>query len=897
MDNLQTVDKLYHFYREECIRLARSLVIKSSVNAQMMNKEVLQYGRLLTLDETDMTTWRYYKHLAGEYHEYDYQILKYRYNRTEDHPHIRVRSLDSQEMIDFTKENLDIHRATWRAYQIGSDYYNQLIVEYPELETLIKGIIYPIPKQESIEAEEHQIIFYDELLVDQNEYWLIEELNQEIKRYLDRWEVRLYRVTDDQYDVVRWGILYAYIPQMIMNIRLKYANTIFANKFHIWTYLASKGRLDVFKPYLTLEQSLWLYRNINWILANQGKSGTFDELMEYIMTKQRLPVSRFHAKHRIDNVLSEAPEDQRQTDYTMEFHRSQINLPEIDYETSEDIRTLRYLMEKEIPIARSNEETLELSHHEGLDHFQWSPRSDQQTKILESHVIDYSQEEVYPIIQTMFDYLVWSSAHNRYRVQITANNPRSLELMTMSQQEALVTLYYCLSKLYNKEGEEPDYIPSIYARDIYFPVLSIDLEEKILKKIDERTDLSIFIRYIKEIYPSFGLVQSTEEFYNTTRKIHEFKYKLRDLIGFVEDVHLQGELKMFVESLKVDYWVPLFDKGVTYHQFFRERGWAITRLTTEDYITLAKQILLKITGMELYQQTSVEAVQNAMVKLFERLSSYTIHFIKTINVQDVIPLDPPTMRIGFVTKSSLGKYWFNHAYPTINNIRKKSKTIDSWKYPIFGEDTVNINKEYKYQNYFVELTLDASGKEIIRRQDTIHTPLISNIRITGNDDTTMERPRYWFYNGTLFSDKIDIPESRDITDGVSIVVRPIETTTVPKIEMVKTTTIGEDVNTLLTQADEKYPWRRQIKHVIERKHFEQHDDEFTIKDWGTRATRPATLERVQPTDLLEGVEGKKVLDLDEAKRQLEKLGGTLTTDIDRIYRENQEDAESSPQNP
>lgn len=886
MENLQTVDKLYHFYREDCIRLARSIILKSDVNARLMNNEVLSMGRMLTVDEDDRSTWRYYKHLAGEYHEYDHQLLTMRYHKNEEnpHPYIRVRSLDSQEIIDFTKENMDIHRATWRAYQIGSDYYNQLIVDYPELETLIKGILFPVNKTKAIEAEEHDIIYYDPLLIDSNEYWLVSELNKDIKRYLSRWDVDFYRITDEYYDVIRWGILYAYIPQMIMNIRLKYANTIFAHSFHIWSYLASHGRLDEYRPYLTLEQSLWLYRNIKWILANVGKTDTFEELIEYIMTKQQLPVSKFITHHNISNVLDEAPNSDRFDDYGIEFHRDQLNLKNLDYDTSDDIQTLRTLMDKEVPRAKFNEDVVDVAHDVGLEKFKWAPHTEQQTKVLESHVTDYSQEEVFPIIQTMFDYLIWSSNYNRYRVQITANNPRSMELMTMSQEEAIVTLYYCLSKLYNKEGIEPDYIPSIYARDIYYPVLTNDIVDKIMEKIDKRAEIDLYVRYIKDIYPSFGLVRSTEEFYRVVKDIHEFKYKLRDLVGFVEDVHMQGELRMFVDSLKVDYWVPLFEKGVSYHQFFRDRGWQITKLKTEDYIILGTQILMKITGMEFHQTTSVASIQNAMVRLTERLSSYTIHFIKSINTQSVIVMDPQTPRIGFVEKAGRSKWWFNHAYPMINNIRQRENKMVDWDPSIIDPDATRFTKSFGVQNFTPELTLEVTSQEKVRRHHTLQTPLVSNVRITGND-VMVERPRYWMFNGSLFTDKIHSEVGKLAADGERVVVRRIETTNVERVIRPRVIEIQNDINELLTAQTSVTPWRSNQNHVITRKTYEQKDDEYTIRDWGRRAVRPDTLEDVVRPDPEVTVTPEETLNVTEVERQQGKYG-TLTTDLDRIYKTN-----------
>src|SRR5690606_27942627 len=77
------------------------------------------------------------------------------------------------ETIQFTKENLTIHRATAKDYSIGGRFYNELRAKYPEQVSLIQGIIEPVDMDVAIDSHDHKILSYPQTLVQSNETHLI----------------------------------------------------------------------------------------------------------------------------------------------------------------------------------------------------------------------------------------------------------------------------------------------------------------------------------------------------------------------------------------------------------------------------------------------------------------------------------------------------------------------------------------------------------------------------------------------------------------------------------------------------------------------------------------------------------------------------------------------------
>ena len=134
---------LYQIYHESVVKLAATLVFKDEATCDYINDRMSAIG--YRVDSTDPYTWKYYLNLAGRYHTSDRMMY--------------VTSMDTQEQIEFTVENLNIHRATWREYQYGSRHYKELLSRYPEQKMLILGILNPVNIEQAIQAPNHSILY------------------------------------------------------------------------------------------------------------------------------------------------------------------------------------------------------------------------------------------------------------------------------------------------------------------------------------------------------------------------------------------------------------------------------------------------------------------------------------------------------------------------------------------------------------------------------------------------------------------------------------------------------------------------------------------------------------------------------------------------------------------
>ena len=219
---------LYQIYHESVVRLAATLVVKDEATCNHINNRLSYFG--YQIDEGRHETWKYYLNLAGKYHASDKMMT--------------VTSMDTQEEIEFTVENMDIHRATWREYQYGSRYYKELITKYPNQKMLILGILNPVNIDTAIAAPDHSILYYDRTLVESRETNLIPKLQDWINGQFIRWANEDYRINNSLFIAARLAIIGMGTPSQIKSIRLENAKTNMAHSYHIRRYLASFGPLD-----------------------------------------------------------------------------------------------------------------------------------------------------------------------------------------------------------------------------------------------------------------------------------------------------------------------------------------------------------------------------------------------------------------------------------------------------------------------------------------------------------------------------------------------------------------------------------------------------------------------------------------------------------------------------
>ncbi len=605
----------YDIYRRKVFDLSRTLVVKSSASADAINRELRNYG--FDVNENDPSTWKYYLHLAGNYHSSDQAMT--------------VKSLDTTQDIAFTRATLNDHLATLREYRTFGAYYRALVARYPDQEDLIRGILNPVAFEDAVDTVDGSILYFDSELVEPNEENLIPRLEAWCQVFSRRWLVRAYAQVDDLYVAAHLAQLYMLIPSVVMNIRLGNCHTNYAHSYHIREYLASHQKLDWAVDYMTKKQMLWLYRQIRFIERNAGKQSTFHSLIQNILTERSLPLAEWSMRHQLKEMPGELVP-------RIEFARDTLNL---DLSAAGvETRTVTEMLDAEEIVAKGNSRVLEDAAVVIREQMENSPDDRLDTKILESAVLDTSDATIFTFADTLLNHWLYLSFVGRYTAVITVDNPKTGAPLVLSVRDAFIVFVYSFSKAYGLEIHNLPVLPAHFVRKLQMPLRS-EIEGLIDRKLLNPAVVDALFRPVTPV----GNYISTQAFYTDVKRIHQGLLDHRWIWATREHKDERGQ----VEGAALHFYQHVdCDLGSTqsFDDWFTERGLDMPSFSELEAGLLADVLVSYATGANLNTTTSLKDIQAAMLKIMSTLSSYSVQYLQSINTQPLIVTDWPMPRIG-----------------------------------------------------------------------------------------------------------------------------------------------------------------------------------------------------------------------------------------------------------
>lgn len=614
-------------YYNDCFNLSKTLCVKSEDSADALNNYIIaQYGQS-AVDLTQPQTWKYYLNITGQYHPLDEPMY--------------VTSLDNLQTIEFTVENLISNPATALGYGYGSRYYYSLLAQYPLQEQLILGILYPAQMSHALSSPNWTILSWPSTLIESQEVLLINDLQTWIYLYQDRWNVKAFINSDTLYQVAQHAVFYQQLLMKIINLRVKYCKTLQAHSFHIQQYLASNQGLDVYMPYMTQEQTMFLYRNILYIERHPGWRQTFASLVQEMLTKRSIPISEYYVRLT-----------QSFTDYksTLSFDRQAINAI-VDTGATNSF-TYASFLDKTINAAPGNALIFQSQQAEILQKIQNSPADSILTKDLESSMYDYSDAVPHRLTDILLNEWLYLSANNQYNVLVNFTDPATLIDYSLSALDAFVYMAYLYMKA---SGVTPIVIPPLFVQKVLKPVAPT-LAEMTAFADTSYTDAPALALYLQNLRPTNQTVTSVQSFYNLCVAIFELGIEEWYQISGNAEMYHRAELWAMADFQYID--TPV-DTGYTNQNM---AAWLAERALPDPAVQgtvlqdLINAIWLSGTGLVYQPQLSFAQIQTAMIEVILQLSSYSIQILKNINPTPVILLNWAAIRLGNQQTNVTGEY-------------------------------------------------------------------------------------------------------------------------------------------------------------------------------------------------------------------------------------------------
>jgi hypothetical protein len=616
----------FEVYRKDTMRLARTVVIKFDAAATILNERLAEEG--IISDELDPKSWKYYMNMAGEYHSTDSKMV--------------VRSMDTLEMIDFTKDNLAIHRATAREYVPGSIYYNNLVHQFPDQVGLINGVIYPIDIDRAIDSQDGEILYYDPKYVEENEDNFDHELQDWVTSFYNRWYNAQFNISDDLYFAGFLGSLYTQLPLAIMLIRLRNAKTRRANSFFIREWLGSNSRLDEFMPYLDKGQQLHLYRDVNWYERNVGKESTWQRLVDNILTPRGIPLIWYNIKQNASAMPGALKP-------TAELIKLDVNFPVVH--EGQDKATVEQILEREDPLARDNplvrfDAEKEITEQIESDQFSILP-----TKILDSEVIDRSTSSVRSHMNVLLNHWLDLAARGKYRAYVRIPNPRTGEPMTLSVKDAYIVMLYAYAQVLESDITM---IPSVVAYEVMrdrLPTLD-ELKTFVSPRV---VGDNVLTAIQDRVFPMTTYI-STEQFYLDATRAHKSYLRLWELYSLQEHKDGRAMCENAVKAHYMNRTCRLVKTPTSFDDYLVPQGIDIRGYRKSEYEQLVTDCINIATGANLFKVITLGEIQRELLRLMKRLSSYPLQYLRNVAYTNFHVIGMPSVRVGDY-RASMGSYF------------------------------------------------------------------------------------------------------------------------------------------------------------------------------------------------------------------------------------------------
>lgn len=778
--------------KTSCIQLAHNTIINHPQAGRLINTRLEQEGYGKYTIKNDKRTWKYYLNMAGLYHAYDHDRI-YKINKDnkigfdEDgnplpglensvrYILISVPSDTGVKYIEFRKEvisdvDTDVNLAL--NYQFGGRFYNDLVGMYPELESLIKGILHPISLDVSTNADSYCVLYcggyyrtrlnythseysfikgsnliYDEInLIEEWEYSLIEEIDSFTRNFFRQHDNATYAEYNDLWFATSIGLYYLNLPMLIFNIRFEKSKGLETHSGHVKLFLNSHLFLDQFMVYLSRKQYMYLYQDFNWLYANTGKQKVLDELIEKLLKESGISVFVYiglqNTKELGINDTSEITFIRRP--YTKLFNTT----------NSKIVLTAEQMIELEKNAARDNDKNVDIQVKRVNYSSDISKSSHFKTKVLETQYSNQTQIRGISKEEFFWNNCVWSAFNGEYSGLINLNLPVSEKFIQLTVKNAIIFFYYCYAKAYLRI--EPLLIPELLLHHIpkthcLIPSL-MDLEksyyqdhpdaDKVTKdhiqswiKVEDVGDEFKTETLIKDIVNPFSINKELNQIvrlspvtrsYNSSIRFNLemekrwIEFEMRELvIPRISPLVQSAQVKKLnsdlyhVKKLKIDL---KDDKGntISYPVWLKRFNLDIDEIDEEGLRVLCIRLFAGILGYKDNDPDFWVKKHKALINLIKVFSSYNIQFVSHTEVGE---------------RSNLGVNPLRYEHDTTRSL--DDDDIHICKYPDYEDKPAHTNIKTCYYgfNMFCD---EASNTELLSQEqykELIHTENDDGIKL------------------------------------------------------------------------------------------------------------------------------------------------------------------------
>jgi hypothetical protein len=585
-------------YVDRTVELAKSMLLINSYEAKALNSYIEDYYPGYPINSQDKSTWRYYKHLAGELHPLDTPVY--------------LKSIDNLTTIELNRTNLILFKKTKEELLKFGKYYKEVAAAYPGYEIYIKAVIsdsiYTL--DELITLPNFTIVCYNQLLIEENELDIIEEMQARLKNYAVSWNISYYSKSDTLFLATQFSVLYLFIVKSFIAIRLRNAKTIKAHSFHIKNYLSSHHYLDEYYRYLNPKQRLFFYRNLLYIDNHVGSNETFELIIKKLFIERKIPIATF--TYTTSNTI----DDDRNPTYS--FKKKHFDKTKDPYSYS-----LNDVIDKENKIVKGNLtewDVVKDKTNVGLSNTLFNYLT---TKDLETYLFDYTDNVKHKLLETILDYTAYTCKMGISNFNVKFTNASNTTIFNIPIRDAFKLLIVLLYR-YNNEPITifPEYRVTRVRKNT-LPSVSLLLGKLYRRKYYHKSEIE---RIQSHFNPYPAAIVSNYNLYDFVNKEYLLNMGLWFYLTNESDINDEGQFTALIEE---HYTSDIYNVGSeTVTDFISRIG--ITEIydyAREEDLLLFTTIVNSIFDNQYNDLLSAQFAPKALIGVFSKFKSYTVQIV------------------------------------------------------------------------------------------------------------------------------------------------------------------------------------------------------------------------------------------------------------------------------
>ena len=371
-----------------------------------------------------------------------------------------------------------------------------------------------------------------------------------------------------------------------MSIRNELTKTREVNSNHVQFYLDSFLNVGQYIPYLTRNQYMYLYRNVEWLSANAGKEKVLEELNTHILKERGIALIDYEVEHDIKPLPTTG---ETKVSFTRLYDKDALLIDTKKNFNAKDI------IELENYIARDNsvDVTGQIRRVESLG--KNSPNSNAKTKIIETHFATSERTRYISKEEFLFNNWAYSAINDEYKGIIAIQIPGSTTRLQLTVKNALYLFLYAYAKA--GLGIEPETLPKLILHHI--PKIKTEADSKEYLK-----SLTIGKGYSDKEFDEIYNNSPEERRYNSIRNFglmvnqHWNNYVERNFVYHRNlDIDGAAELEMICEAMYLVKPIQI-NLGMDLDNWVDNLGYNISGLNNEALSELYKILFNSVLSID-----------------------------------------------------------------------------------------------------------------------------------------------------------------------------------------------------------------------------------------------------------------------------------------------------------